>query len=204
MILYLIRHGKSRDGAKGLSQRVDAELDIESRIHLESLKNFLKDIKFDRIYSSPQPRAYQTAEVLFGQKFEHLEYIHESIRPKYLIGKKIELAVKFWDEEKRVERYDADWKHKGSESFKEAIDRVNKFTLQLKKHQNNEKVAAITHGWFIRHFIGTLLMGEKYTPEVFFDLLRKIEIGNGGFVIFELDFKTKSYKILEISNQCSH
>lgn len=203
MMLYLIRHGQSSDGAKGLSQRVDAPLSIESRKHLSTLRDYLKSIEFDKVYSSPQPRATQTAETLFGENFKFLESVHEHIRPKHLIGKKRELAMKFWDEEAVEDRYDPQWKYEDSESFKEVINRVNGFIKYLEK-ENDEKIAVVTHGWFIRHFIGTLMMGSKYTPEVFFDLLRKISIENGGFVICELDFKTSSHKILEISNQYSH
>ena len=65
MELYIIRHGETKwNSEKRLQGRSDIELN-EYGIELARITSeALKDVKFDRIYSSPLKRAYETAEIL--------------------------------------------------------------------------------------------------------------------------------------------
>lgn len=69
MELYIIRHGETKwNSEKRLQGRSDIELN-EYGIELARITSeALKDVKFDRIYSSPLKRAYETAEILRGSR----------------------------------------------------------------------------------------------------------------------------------------
>lgn len=68
-MIYVIRHGQTNlnlerkmQGRKGLP------LNKKGISQARALKNELRDVKFDFVYSSPQERAIQTAEIVTGQK----------------------------------------------------------------------------------------------------------------------------------------
>lgn len=69
MELYIIRHGETKwNSEKRLQGRSDIELN-EYGIELARITSeALKDVKFDKIYSSPLKRAYETAEILRGSR----------------------------------------------------------------------------------------------------------------------------------------
>lgn len=69
MELYLVRHGKTVWNAENrLQGRTDIELNEEGISAAKELCEKLKDIHFDRIYSSPLKRAYQTACLICGDR----------------------------------------------------------------------------------------------------------------------------------------
>ena len=67
MEIYIIRHGRTVWNEKKLLQGSrDIELNEEGREVAKQLGETLKDIKIDRIYSSPLKRAYETAQLISG------------------------------------------------------------------------------------------------------------------------------------------
>ncbi len=65
MELYIIRHGETDwNIEKRLQGRSDTELNSYGIELAEITAEALKNIKFDRIYSSPLKRAYKTAEII--------------------------------------------------------------------------------------------------------------------------------------------
>ncbi len=69
MKIYMIRHGQTDWNKKNLLQgRSDIPLNEEGRKMAEEAAYKLKDIDFYRIYSSPLVRAYETAEIIKGDR----------------------------------------------------------------------------------------------------------------------------------------
>lgn len=69
MELYIIRHGETDwNIEKRLQGRSDTELNAYGIELAEITSEALKDVKFDRIYSSPLKRAYKTAEIIRGDR----------------------------------------------------------------------------------------------------------------------------------------
>lgn len=65
MELYLVRHGKTDWNAQGkLQGNIDIHLNEEGRQSAIELGEKLKEIDFDRIYSSPLSRALETAQLI--------------------------------------------------------------------------------------------------------------------------------------------
>ena len=65
MELYIIRHGETDwNKEKRLQGRSDTELNEYGIELAEITADALKDVTFDRIYSSPLKRAYRTAEII--------------------------------------------------------------------------------------------------------------------------------------------
>ena len=69
MELYLVRHGKTDWNAQGkLQGNIDIHLNDEGKKSAIELGEKLKNVDFDRIYSSPLSRAYETAQLICGQR----------------------------------------------------------------------------------------------------------------------------------------
>ena len=69
MEVYIVRHGKTIWNAEGkLQGHADIELNEEGRLVAKELCQKLENTHFDIIYSSPLRRAYETAELIRGQR----------------------------------------------------------------------------------------------------------------------------------------
>lgn len=200
MKLYLIRHSKSIDDNSGLMQRPDTKTLKGSRSELSITKKYLERIDFSHLYCSPQPRALESAKEMFSpKKIDVLDYIYEYKRPQFLDGAKKEAAIKFWEEDQKENKYLPGWKFDGSESFDDIVIRTRKLlTFLTNNHSDQDKIAIVGHGTFFLHFLGNTLMGNKYAPTVFFDLVRKIDINNGGVLV--LDSSNKGWKLTQLFN----
>ncbi|WP_419873346.1 histidine phosphatase family protein [Candidatus Pristimantibacillus sp. PTI5] len=68
-MIYVIRHGQTDLNKEGrLQGRQGLQLNEFGIEQAKSLRERLKDIKFNLVYSSPQRRAIQTAEIATGMK----------------------------------------------------------------------------------------------------------------------------------------
>lgn len=68
-MIYVVRHGQTDLNKEGkLQGRLGLPLNDYGMKQAESLKDKLETIKFDYVFSSPQERAVQTAEIATGMK----------------------------------------------------------------------------------------------------------------------------------------
>lgn len=69
MEIYIVRHGETIWNEKKLLQgRTDIELNERGRELARITGEALRDVHFDRIFSSPLVRAYETAELIAGSR----------------------------------------------------------------------------------------------------------------------------------------
>lgn len=158
MKIYLIRHAVTKESTEGISQTDEAEI-VKKTVDREKFK----EIKPDKVYSSPYKRATQTAEILF-EDYEVLDFIYEFKAPSFLKGEPREKSRAFWDEYLPEARRDADWKYEDGESFNETVSRVNKL-INFLKNKDFDSVAIVGHATFFRHLLGVLKFGKDYSFE---------------------------------------
>lgn len=64
-MIYIVRHGQTDWNVEGRYQgRIDIELNEVGIKQAETIHKELKNIKFDKVFSSPLKRAYKTAEII--------------------------------------------------------------------------------------------------------------------------------------------
>jgi broad specificity phosphatase PhoE len=69
MELYIVRHGRTKwNKIKRLQGNSDIPLAKEGRDMAAATALGLKDVHFDAIYASPLKRAYETAEIIMGER----------------------------------------------------------------------------------------------------------------------------------------
>ena len=64
-MIYIVRHGETDYNVEGrYGGRIDVELNAKGIEQAQKIHNELKEIKFDKVISSPLKRAYKTAQII--------------------------------------------------------------------------------------------------------------------------------------------
>jgi len=159
--VYIFRHGQTEDNSKFIfSGERDSKLTKTGASQAEVLAEKIKDIKFDRLISSPQIRAVETMKVAVSKNnsAKNLEIEKdERIRERSygdLTGKsKMEIQLRDPDELLQIRR-SYDFVPPNGESIGMVCDRVANFCDDLVNEVKgkNVKVAISCHGNSIRGF----------------------------------------------------
>lgn len=73
MRLYLIRHGETALNEKGCYYgKTDAVLSEKGILQAEYLRNLFREISFDYVVASPLVRAYNTAQIVLGEREQEI------------------------------------------------------------------------------------------------------------------------------------
>ena len=153
MEIYFVRHGQTiwnvEKRFQGLSDSPLTELGITQA---KLLGEKLKDIKFDKFYSTSLKRAYDTANYIKGNRKQKVEIFDDFVEISLgdMEGIKQEDFKKLYPEQVKnffFNQLEYDPSSFGGESFLEVRERVirglNKF-IELNK--NYERVLVVSHG----------------------------------------------------------
>lgn len=162
MKIYLIRHGKTEwNSLKKLQGWKNSELTEEGIQAAKNLKERFKEeeIKLDKIYSSNQKRAVDTAQIIKGDsEIEHIE-LDELKELSYGIweGMHIDDIIEKYGEEYNTYIYES---HKyvpvnGGEPFKNIFERSQR-ALEKIINSEGENILVVTHGVTIKVMISII------------------------------------------------
>ncbi|TDT72550.1 phosphoglycerate mutase [Hypnocyclicus thermotrophus] len=160
MNIYIIRHGETEwNIVKKWQGHKNSNLTELGKLQAEKLANKLKNIKFNKIYSSPLGRAYDTAKILKGNRDIDIELDNrlKEINMGVLEGLDREIGIKkygntieqFWN-------YPHLYNHKeiNGESFYSLNNRTKEFLEEIiKKYNKNEHIVIVSHGVTIKSFL---------------------------------------------------
>jgi 2,3-bisphosphoglycerate-dependent phosphoglycerate mutase len=194
--LVLLRHGESEWNKENrFTGFKDVELSDKGRAEAKQAGQLIKGIAFDKVFTSTQKRAYNTAEIALaeaGQKHEFTK--HDDLRERDygdLTGlNKAETAKKYGNEQVHIWRRSYDVPPPGGESLKDVVARVTPYyeanIAPLVKSGKNVLLAA--HGNTLRAML--IILGE-YTP----DTINSAELPTGVPLVFEYEkgMKGKNY-----------
>lgn len=138
-MIYIVRHGQTNWNLEGRYQgRIDIELNEKGKEQAQEIKEKLKEIKFDKVFSSPLKRALETAKIITNEPIEIDERIIERCNGK-LEGKlknECQNMVDFSDEnEQRL----------GIESLKQFRARISSFLDEIKEKYTGKDILIVTH-----------------------------------------------------------
>ena len=148
MELYVIRHGRVPSNDLGIiSDRNDEELTDIGIKQANSVRNKLKDVCFDAIYSSNVKRAIQTAEIVNCQGLDIIldERLAER-EPGGLVGKKRkDIDKALWNS------LVIDRTPEGAETLKLGLHRTKSFLEEIHyKYYKDEKILIVTHNFICK------------------------------------------------------
>lgn len=150
--IYFVRHGETIWNTLKIFQgRQDSPLTEVGINQAEKLSEYIKDIHFDKIYSSPQSRAKKTAEILLGNRKLNIIEIPElqEINMGNVEGIPRENFEKNFPEE-----YHNFWNNAiaynpiafNGESYQEVLDRVKVGLEKLIQENKKGTVLVVSHG----------------------------------------------------------
>ena len=202
MEIYFVRHGQTiwnvEKRFQGLSDSPLTELGITQA---KLLGEKLKDIKFDKFYSTSLKRAYDTANYIKGNRKQKVEIFDDIVEISMgdMEGIKQEDFKKLYPEQVKnffFNQLEYDPSSFGGESFLEVRERVirglNKF-IELNK--NYERVLVVSHGATLKtllHYISgkdiSTLSDEAIPKNTSYTI---VKYENGKFEI--IDFSNTSH-----------
>lgn len=154
MELYLIRHGTTDWNKEAKFQgSVDIELNSEGRELAGKLGERLEKISFDKIYSSPLIRAYETACLIRGHK--NIQIVRDERLREISFGGLEGIPYKEWIETDHPRKYffTAPEKYlppEGGETFASVCERTKDFIVNeiepLQKINPNGRYMIVAHG----------------------------------------------------------
>lgn len=149
MELYIIRHGETDwNKEQRLQGRSDIELNAYGIELAELTSEAIKNVKFDRIYSSPLKRAYTTAKIMRGNR--PVEIITDDRLVEMSFGEYEGRVTKtlpdeFWDFFENPVNFEP---VTGGESYEEVIKRAADFVedIIVPLSDQVERVLVVAHG----------------------------------------------------------
>lgn len=141
--LYVVRH------AKAGGQEPAAKLTIEGQMQAIQLKEQLKELKVEKIISSPFLRAIQTIEPFANEKGIPIE-INTRLAERVLSVH----SMDDWQDRLAQTFNDHDVRFEGGESSREALARINSVVQEVLKR--NETTLLVSHGNLISLFLQSL------------------------------------------------
>ena len=199
--LYMVRHSQTVGNVeRRFTGRQDYEITEEGEIYIQKLTNRLKDVKFDKIYSSTSGRAIKTVEPLAklnGLEIETNENLCEMYFGIYDGWK--------WEDVNKVNPKIKETQNEineiagipEQETTEEVANRVYNYIRAI-SIENSEKVLLISsHGIAIESFI------RKVNNEKFSENIEANSQKNTSVNIVEYDNKKDKFKVL-LLNDLSH
>lgn len=174
MKLYLIRHQKTLWNIEGRLQGIDDTqsiiIDDEFITSIDKNKKLLNEVNFDLVCSSPQKRAWQTADA-YGFK----DY--------YLDQDVVEYNFGIWEGRIRNDMLEAKgnvWlsqftEFDDGEPYKDFSARLDNM---LDKHQHLDNVLIFTHGTVCRYLISKV---NNTNP----NLMNQVHVANNKVIVLE-------------------
>lgn len=208
MRIYIIRHGVTESNAENIRQSREGFLSEEGIAEARALSDKMSGLVVDSIFTSPYPRAKQTADIISGKVKQLLvqesEYLSEIRLPSEIIGiptddakaKRIIATIDDHSGEKG-------WRYSDEESFDEYSGRAFAVLEHITK-TGFQNVVVVTHHRFIKVLVGVVLLGKNFTADLFTAIKSNVYISNTGITICEQNEETRGAWRLLTLNDHSH
>lgn len=152
-MIYIVRHGQTNYNLeKRITGRIDIELNETGKQEAKLLKEKLKDIQFNYVFSSPLKRCIQTAKIITNKKIIIDERLIERSNGKLEGVTKDELPLDVVFNDTKENKY-------GLEPISDIEKRVISFFNEINQKYPGKNILIVTHGGVIinmRRFLNGL------------------------------------------------
>ena len=199
--IYLVRHTQTTGNVeKRLTGRTDFEITEEGRRYIELLTKRLKDIRFDKIYSSTSNRAIKTVEPL--AKLNNTEIITSENLCEMYFGiydgwKWSEVNKENPEIQKEHIRTNEIRGIPKQEASSEVAGRMYQFIKKVAKGNLEKTILIASHGVAIEAFL------RKVTGEVFLEKREEYSQKNTSLNIVNYDAEKDKFELV-LLNDFSH
>ena len=197
--IYLARHGQDLDNAAGiLNGRRDQPLSLLGKDQARQLAERILEtgIRFDKIYSSPLLRAYETAHIIStALKMDHPEKMDLLIERDFGIMSGVparEIIARCAPDIIKTETITYFLSPEGAETFPQLISRAEILLKIIPGKHQNQSILVVTHGDF-----GKMLYAAFYGLE-WQEVLSAFHFGNSELLLLEQGAEPERRKIFDI------
>jgi len=197
--IYLARHGQDLDNAAGiLNGRRDQPLSLLGKDQARQLAERILEtgIRFDKIYSSPLLRAYETAHIIStALKMDHPEKMDLLIERDFGIMSGVparEIIARCAPDIIKTETITYFLSPEGAETFPQLISRAEILLKIIPGKHQNQSILVVTHGDF-----GKMLYAAFYGLE-WKEVLSAFHFGNSELLLLEKGAEPERRKIFDI------
>jgi broad specificity phosphatase PhoE len=189
MRIYIVRHGVTALNQSAVRQSRDGFLSDDGIQQARALSEKLSELTIDSIFTSPYPRARQTADIISAKvkqlQVQESEYLAEVRYPSEVVGKPkddprsvriLETVHAHYGEE--------GWRYSDEETFEEFSGRAHTVLDYIAK-TGFQNVVVVSHERFIRVLVGVILLGREFTPSIFRIVRKNLYVSNTGVTICE-------------------
>lgn len=188
--IYLVRHGETNANVAGQWQ--DGEEALSERGHLQArhVAERLRELPFDRVFSSDMRRARETTETIMKHHAVDVVYsnlLAERQVPSSTVGAINEPIagnpahefLQAW----QAAGADPDFRYEDEETVREIVERASA-ALTLLGESGGAHILVVTHGTILRTIINTVLQGsETGGPYTIFGAGRYMQTTNTGLSV---------------------
>ncbi len=151
MKLYITRHGETQWNLEGRLQgwSNSSQLSEKGILDAKRLGEYLKEVNFDCIYTSPLDRAIKTAELIRGDKdipIIQCEGLKEINFGDWEGKTYSEIDTLYKEQHNNFWNHPELYKPVGGESYDELIYRVRKALTEISEANQGANVLIVTHG----------------------------------------------------------
>ncbi|MBI4087059.1 histidine phosphatase family protein [Candidatus Kaiserbacteria bacterium] len=185
-VVYLVRHGESKDNVAPVFQSPDSPLSERGLQQAERIAERVSKLTFDALVASPFLRAKETAAAIgrtTRKEPEYSEFFVERIKPTGIYGKAYddEEANSVWRKwEKSL--YTPELRVEDGENFTDIIERADK-ALDFLTSRPEQSIVVVTHGYFLRTMVARVLFVDLLTGELHRSFQRHADHENTGLTV---------------------
>ena len=205
MLVYLVRHGESLANKNQFHHTPETPLSNKGMKQAEIVAERLKNIEIDFIYSSPQKRAKQTAEIISKRKnlsVEFWENLKEIRVPSKVWGRLLNDKETIKIDKQSLYSFLKGERYSDAETFEELSARGQSVLDHLLKEHKDQKVLCVSHSTMTKMIVARIILGNKLTPKIFVFLRKHLWAKNTGITICE--YTEKYGWTLNTWNDTSH
>ncbi len=205
MKVFLVRHGRTKESESNRRQYPYSLLSEKGVLQAKAAAIRLNKESLDMILSSEWIRAKETAEIIsteIGKPFKIISGIQEKEHSPALHGITLDDEIqKEYEKDLKNNWGDLDWKFRGEgESLRDIIQRAGKFIELIVDDYRGKNILVVTHSAFIRGFIVSAILGDKYCDSDCLNLFLGINIANTGISLLEFNETRKSWGIVYLND----
>lgn len=163
MRLYLIRHGETALNEKGCYYgKTDAVLSARGIAQAEYLRDLFKEISFDYIVASPLVRAYNTAQIVMGERKQDIFGDCRLMEQNFGIFEGMtydEINSKYHEELRQWNTEFSTYRIPKGESFRDVRSRVEAFLkdIPIGEETKDSSMLIAAHKGTLGHLLAAML-----------------------------------------------
>lgn len=187
MKLYLARHGETNNNRINCIGNFGDQLSELGRRQAEELAKRVGNIGIDIILASSYRRAQETAEIVAqetGKIAQTTDLLGEKKWPSQITGKPLAdpEVVKMFELLREKNNVDPGWHFSDEENFCDVKNRARLF-IEYISDLDGKNILAISHGYFIKMVIATMMHGEGLSYDIFRNFFHFITVANASLTL---------------------